>query len=72
MVELSADGVDVSARMPNHAGAVVVEEQREQQVLDAHELVTPSLCFAGGKPERNLDFGADSHRHALTPARLSL
>jgi hypothetical protein len=72
MVEFSPDGVDIPARMSNDAGAVVIEKQREEQVLDAHELVTSSLRLAGGEPERNLDFGADSHRHALTPARLSL
>ena len=52
-------------------GAVGVEEQREEQVLDGHELVPPPLCLAGSQPERDLHFGADSHGSS-TPARPSL
>ena len=72
MVELTADGVDIAAGVSDDARAVVVEEQCEQEMLDAHELVTPPFRLARGKPERDLDFGTDSHGHALTPARLSL
>ena len=50
--------------------AVGVEEQGEEQVLDAHELVPPPLGLARRQAERNLHFGADSH--ASTPARPSL
>ena len=68
-VELAADGVDVAPRMLDDPRAVGVEKEREKQVLDAHELVPTALCLAGGQAERDLDFGADSHRDLLRLGR---
>ena len=69
-VEAATDGVDVAPRMLDDPRAVGVEKQGEKQVFYAHELVPTALCLARGQPERDLDFGANSH--VITPARPSL
>ncbi len=78
-IELSADRIDVAAGVLDDPGAIGVEKQGEQQVLDAHELVPPSFCLARGQTERDLHLGTHSHGHEhpferktiFTPARLS-
>ena len=71
LLELFLDGGGISTCVPDDLRGRLVEEQRVEQVLEREVFMTTPGRLVLSERERDLDFGADTHRSStlLIPAR---